>query len=229
MKMKHLLTAQLQVFTSLSPVEAVEALTAHEHFAILEAVIKQYLGSSQHAELQTAACCAIYASGAAGASKAVAAGCVKAVAAAMAAHPQNAELQTAACSAIAGCASNDVAGASKAVAAGGVETVAAAMAAHPRNAELQKNALTSLLAILGHSSDAGNYDLHICKLAGHSDQEQQYHDVVKQLRTAPVGAAKLAFPEPHAVGVLATRLLSLEVLSGMVYPAVPVFWVKIWT
>jgi hypothetical protein len=73
MKMKHALTAQLQVFAARSLKEAAKALGAPEHLSILEAVAKSYMGSTQHAELQMAAVSALAASchSAGGAQKAV--------------------------------------------------------------------------------------------------------------------------------------------------------------
>jgi hypothetical protein len=164
-----------------------------------------------NAELQKAAFSTIAACFSnAGGATVEASGCFKAVAAAMTAHPLNAELQADACSALAAmCTASG--GAEKIVSAGCVEAVAAAMTAHPRNAELQKSALAFLVAVLG--SPGPGHCLN--PLFGHQFTTQAYHDVVKQLRTAPVKAAGLAYPAPHAVGTLATLLLSIESLQSL--------------
>ena len=147
-KMKYAMTALLQVFAQLSPAKAVAALSAREHFDTLNSVMDTYMGSSQHLELQAAASSALasLAKDDAAVKKAVAAGAIEAVAAAMTAHPRSAEVQAAASSALASLAKDDAA-VKKAVAAGAIEAVAAAMTAHPRSAEVQAAASSALASL----------------------------------------------------------------------------------
>jgi hypothetical protein len=126
----------------------------------------------------------------------------------MTTHTQNAELQAAACAACAAFCSTP-AGAAQAHAAGCLEAVVAAMTLHVQNAELQLATLKFLHTAIGTSINPSPMKGSCLLLFGFSWHTSEYRDAMRQMKTAPMRAVKLAFPEPHEVGVLATSITKL--------------------